>query len=131
MKGKKMKEKKYLTMLRECISSSYYHTSNTGGAPAWTISRSKIHGNGVIANKDLKPGDLIDLAFIKIYNTGDIAKDWRITQFGKHLNHSDNPNAETNDTYQTVALKRINVGEEIAINYRVRNELEQPDKGWK
>lgn len=128
--------KKYLDLLKECAyidRNPYANTINadTGGAPLWVIKKSQIHGEGVIANKSFNPGDLIDIAFIKIYNSGDFAKDFRITQFGSHLNHSYSPNAETNESYQTVATKKIEPGDEISVDYRIRTELEQPKEDWK
>jgi len=128
------KSNNYLEHLKECtsmIQSSGIHATNTGGAPVWVIKKSQIHGEGIIANKSFNPGDLIDLAFVKIYNTGDVYKDYRITPFGRHLNHSNSPNAETNESYETHATKKIEEGEEIAINYKIRTELEQPQESWK
>ena len=127
------KNNKYLELLKECVGicqGSNVRT-NTGGAPLWVIKKSQIHGEGVIANKSFNPGDLIDIAFIKIYNSGDVVKDFRITQFGRHLNHSSSPNAETNESYEIHATKKIEPGEEISVDYRIRTELEQPQEGWK
>ena len=129
-----MKKNIYLEQLKECAgmlhSPCSVHTNN-GGGPLWVIKKSQIHGEGIISNKSFNPGDLIDLAFIKIYNTGDVYKDWRITPFGRHLNHSYNPNAETNESYETRAIKKIEPGDEIVVDYRIRTELEQPQENWK
>jgi hypothetical protein len=90
------------------------------------IKESPIQGKGVFATQELFPGDRINIAIFKniIYHG---------TRFGSHLNHSENPNAVTKDEgdrYITYCEKKINVGDEITVDYTINPELEQPDPTW-
>jgi hypothetical protein len=97
--------------------------------PNFKIDKSPIHGNGIIATKELQPGEFINVALYK----GDDISGFHTTRFGAYLNHSYNPNAITNkdgDKYLTYAGKKINSGEEITVDYTKNLELEQPDLSW-
>jgi len=90
------------------------------------IGKSSIHGKGVIATKEILPGERINIAIFKdiIYHG---------TRFGSNLNHSYSPNAITKDEgdrYITYCKKKINAGDEITVDYTVNPELEQPDPSW-
>jgi len=90
------------------------------------IGDSSIDGKGVIATKELNPGDKINIAIFKniIYHA---------TKFGSHLNHSYTPNAVTKDEgdrYVTYCEKKIKPGDEITVDYTINPELEQPDPSW-
>ena len=90
------------------------------------IGNSSIDGKGVIATKELNPGDKINIAIFKniIYHG---------TKFGSHLNHSYTPNSVTKDEgdrYVTYCEKKINPGDEITVDYTLNPELEQPDPSW-
>ena len=79
------------------------------------IGKSKIHGHGVLANKNFKKYDVIELAFIEKNNYADITP-----YFGKFINHCDKPNMvlkRNGDKYYTVALKNIKKNEELLLNY--------------
>jgi hypothetical protein len=89
------------------------------------IEASQIHGNGVIATVKILNGEPINAAFLP---------DMKITKFGAHLNHSSQPNAITkkNGDYRiTYALKDIDPGDEITVDYTVNKDLEQPKSFWK
>lgn len=85
----------------------------------WYISNSKIHGQGIFANKNLYYGDVLDVAAIevKIPNEESI---FRITHFGSKINHSRLPNAElllNNGKYIVVLCNNVAKGQEITLNY--------------
>ena len=87
----------------------------------YKIGKSKIHGKGLIATKNLVAGDLIGLSHINNKATFDV---------GKFHNHSDNANAVNvkigNERYLIVESP-IKKGEEITVNYRLQPDLEQPE----
>ena len=89
------------------------------------VRPSPIHGNGVFAKAGIKKGDFINTHM----NPGTA-----ITRFGKYLNHSKDPNAQSvknNDgSYFTNAVKDINPGDEITLDYTVNQDLEQPQDDW-
>ena len=90
----------------------------------YKIGPSSIHGNGVMATKFIKKNELIKPAFLP---------DMKITEFGAHLNYSENPNAITKRIgkyYLTYSLQDIHPEEEITIDYRVNKNLEQPKLFW-
>ncbi len=115
--NKNMIGKEYLNLLIESMKIK--------NEIPYKIKKSNIHGNGVFSIKKFNKGDFIYLHFDKQRN---------ITEFGKYLNHSNNPNAKTeieNNTYKTYAIKDIFPGDEITLNYTYRKELEQPEKDWR
>ena len=97
------------------------------------IAKSKIHGNGVFANKNLKRGEIIFVLKGKIKNWK--VKDLKTSLFGpnwigiKHgtwidprypfdlLNHSCNPNMGIRGKLLFVALRDIRKGEELNFDY--------------
>ncbi|MBR9682630.1 MAG: SET domain-containing protein [Candidatus Aenigmarchaeota archaeon] len=90
----------------------------------YEIKKSDIHGRGVFSNKNFSAGELINLAIDNM----------QATHFGGFLNHSDSPNAVTRknkNKYYTFALARIKPGDEIAVDYTVNKDLEQPESTWK
>jgi len=90
----------------------------------YKIGPSDIHGKGVMASQTMEPGKFINTA---ITNRA-------TTKFGAKLNHHDDPNAETRkeeDVYNTYALKKIKPGDEITVDYKKNQDLEQPKPGWK
>ena len=87
----------------------------------YKIGKSKIHGNGLIAIKDLVAGDLVGLSHVNNEATPDV---------GKFHNHSDNANTvnvEIGNERYLVVEKPIKKGEEITVNYRLQPDLEQPE----
>jgi len=93
------------------------------------VGKSKIHGNGLIADEPIKRGDVIELVHtIREIKPG-VTKTTP-TLLGRNYNHSDDANAlnviDGNNRY-LVALKEIEVGGEITANYRANPDLEQPE----
>lgn len=93
------------------------------------VGKSKIHGNGLIADELIKRGDVIELVHtIREIKPG-VTKTTP-TLLGRNYNHSDDANAlnviDGNNRY-LVALKEIEVGGEITANYRANPDLEQPE----
>lgn len=93
------------------------------------VGKSKIHGNGLIADERIKRGDVIELVHtIREIKPG-VTKTTP-TLLGRNYNHSDDANAlnviDGNNRY-LVALKEIEVGGEITANYRANPDLEQPE----
>jgi SET domain-containing protein len=91
----------------------------------YVVRPSPIHGNGVFANQDFKKGDFINTHFKAAY---------KITDFGKHVNHSSSPNAISkrlsDNSFKTYALKNIAKNDEITLDYTVNQDLEQPQPNW-
>jgi len=89
------------------------------------INSSSIHGRGCFAKGSFKKGDFINHHF---------EPENKITKFGAHLNHSNNPTAiskKGDDGYDPVyALKDIVKGDEITLDYKNRPDLEQPFSEW-
>ena len=93
------------------------------------IGNSSIDGKGVIATKELLHGEIINVALFK----GVGKSGYHTTRFGSYINHSNFPNAITKDEgdrYITYADKKINIGDEITVDYTINPELEQPDPSW-
>ena len=91
----------------------------------YAVRPSPIHGNGVFSQKPFRKGDFINTHF----KAGE-----EITDFGKHLNHSPNPNARSikqdDGSYNTYAEKDIKPNDEITLDYTVNKDLEQPESNW-
>jgi len=91
----------------------------------YVVRPSPIHGNGVFANQDFKKGDFINTHF---------EPGLKLTDFGKHLNHSSSPNARSerldDNSYKTYAEKNISRNDEITLDYTINKDLEQPQSGW-
>jgi len=85
------------------------------------IGPSRIHGNGLIASRNLLPEDIIGPTHQNDKNHEN--KSW-------FYNHSKTPNARSvkvgNERY-LIPSYRIKKGEEITIDYRFQPELEQPE----
>jgi hypothetical protein len=91
--------------------------------------KSKIHGNGLIADEPIRRGEVIELVHtIREIEPG--VKKTTPTLLGRNYNHSEEPNSmnviDGNNRY-LVALKEIEVGGEITTDYRNNPDLEQPD----
>jgi SET domain-containing protein len=80
------------------------------------IGRSKIHGYGVLANRDILKGTFIDACIIIKNNNFEIT-----SHFGKFLNHSKRKAnilmKYKNRKYYAVASKNIKKDTEILIDY--------------
>lgn len=85
------------------------------------IGKSEIHGKGLMAGMDLKPGENLGVSHVNNWPTKDI---------GENYNHSDNPNAMSKNIGNkkiVVPIKKLKQGEEITVDYRKNPELEQPE----
>ena len=83
-----------------------------------TVSRSSLHGLGIIANKPIKAGTDLGVSHV----IDDEFEDGLIrTPLGGFLNHSDNPNSkylEEGKNLRLVTNRDINQGEEVTVSYR-------------
>jgi len=97
---------------------------------AYEIAPSKIHGNGVMANKHFKPGDYINICVSKIQDND---PKLIITPFGSYINHSYKPTAVIKKEppyYNTYAKVELNPGDEVTVDYSKHKEFKQPDPSW-
>lgn len=107
---------KYLDYVQEQLENNF------------RVGPSRIHGKGVIATSRINKGQFINTALVP----DDLTH--KTTYFGRYLNHSSSPNAETrlekDDVYRTYAQVDIEPETEITVDYRKNKELEQPQPGW-
>jgi len=95
----------------------------------YEIKDSIIHGKGTHSKEHFKPGDYINCCVSKIKGTFE----FDITHFGKYLNHSYEPSSEIKrekPVYNVYALKEINPGDEVTVDYTQTPEFKQPDDDW-
>jgi len=98
---------------------------------AYEIGPSKIHGNGVMAAKNFKVGDFINICVSKI---GDSAPFLKITPFGSYINHSYKPTGVIKKEppyYNTYANTDLKPGDEVTVDYTKHKEFKQPNPAWK
>ena len=92
----------------------------------YVVDKSPIHGKGVFASQSYEPGDYIGVAIENGMST---------PEFGKWLNHRDDPNAivdfEEDGKYHIYAGTKIGVGDEITVDYTTQPTLAQPEEGWR
>jgi hypothetical protein len=88
---------------------------------SYRIGPSQIHGNGLLAARDIQPYEVIGLS----HRGGEV-----VSELGEYVNHSDNPTAVSvpsgNDRH-IVTSQFIPEGGEISQDYRKQPELEQPE----
>jgi len=87
----------------------------------YKVNKSKISGKGIFATRDIEKDENLGIAFIKVSNTGIPDKDFKRTELGTFVNHSDKPNLKvekTNKEYLYIALKNIKNGEELTVDYK-------------
>lgn len=87
----------------------------------YKVGKSKIQGEGLFTNKQIKENELIGLAHLNDQPTDVV---------GKYHNHSENPNAysvKVKNKRFIYALRDLKPGEEITVDYRKQPELEQPE----
>jgi len=96
----------------------------------YEIKKSPIHGVGAFSKTKFKKGEFINTHIFPLIKGGDLY----VTSFGKKLNHSNTPNAiskkEQDGCYKVYALTDINPNDEITLDYKVNQDLEQPEKHW-
>jgi hypothetical protein len=80
------------------------------------IGPSKIHGNGLMANRNFRKGQIIGVVVYYSFNLFP-----QITgEFGSWVNHSYNPNSQLyyrDNRYYLVAIQDIYGNQEIVANY--------------
>lgn len=93
--------------------------------PLVTVKKSKIHGQGLFAKKDIKSGEIIGEVKGKptkkdgpyVLWMGDARQGFEVSCILKYINHNRQANACYYDDLTVVALKDIKKGEEITHNY--------------
>jgi hypothetical protein len=107
-----------------------------GTTPGVSVGRSSVHGRGVFAARTFEPDDVIEecpVLLVPADTIGDLGLDgycfeWTDDQcaialgYGSLYNHSWRPNARYDHDHDAhvvsySAVRRIEVGEEITINY--------------
>lgn len=94
----------------------------------WKISKSNIHGVGVIVIRDIEFNEYIDTA---------ILSDKTITFFGSKINHSWTPNTRliydpVHKVYDIYAKTPLKAGTEITVDYTFTPYfINKPLKFWK
>src|SRR4029079_1148565 len=93
----------------ESVNNKYRHN--------FYIGQSRIHGKGIMANRNFRRGEVIGVvvyySFFSLYPI--ITKD-----FGGLINHSYRPNSQLyfmNNMYYLVANRNITRGEEVVADY--------------
>lgn len=79
-----------------------------------TIKKSKLHGLGLFAEKNINKNTYLGLSHIQYID--DLIR----TPLGGFYNHSDNPNCKkikTGNYYHLYTIKDIKKGEEITVKY--------------
>jgi SET domain-containing protein len=106
------------------------------------IKKSRIHGKGIFASKKINRGEIVFILKgrivhwkVKDQKTSLYGPNWigitkekwlDVKSPGVYLNHSCNPNCGIKGKIQVVALKNIDEGEEITIDYSIT----EMDKLW-
>jgi SET domain-containing protein len=102
---------------------------------AYEIGDSEIHGQGVMANRKMKHGDIIDKATDPSRKENGLPK---VTPMGSKLNHSWDPNCMLNVVvtsriifHNLIAYKDIEPGDELTVDYSKYPEFKDPKPNWK
>lgn len=86
----------------------------------WKVGKSKIHGNGVFAAKDVEKNEDLGLAIPMVKDTSQHRMFQRNT-FGLLINDSDSPNVKVvkkDDGWHFVSVRPIKEDEEIVVQYQ-------------
>ena len=95
---------KLVNLLKEAMNQDLY------------IGESNIHGNGLFSNIDIPSNEM----FTPIGDATLLPDEDALNIYGKHINHSDNPNVTVEITDTDIVLnsiKPINMGDEIVVDY--------------
>jgi hypothetical protein len=102
---------------------------------AYEYGDSKIHGTGVMANRKIENGDIVDKATDPSRKKDGLPK---VTPMGSKLNHSWDPNCTLNTVatsrilfHNLIAHKDIEPGEELTVDYSKYPEFKDPQSSWK
>ena len=93
------------------------------------LKSSNVHGQGIFASKDLGANAVL----FETHRKTSGALKWVNLVPNCSYNHSSNPNCQSltlGDFKYLVTLKEIKEGEELLVDYRKDQDLEQPQKGW-
>ena len=97
----------------------------------WTIAPSRIQGQGAICTRAVPAGTSVGVAHVWQYGRGR----WEPTpDLGRFHNHSSSPscrNYAVGPYRYLVALRDLQPGDEITVDYRLQTDLEQPGTGWR
>lgn len=89
------------------------------------IGPSKINGDGVFINTDIRQGTVLFEA---------IDKNKKVTKLGSKVNHCNNPNSalvEINNSWYLILTKHCNKNNEITADYNYTpNFIKKPDPSW-
>ncbi len=99
----------------------------------YQVKKSKIHGNGVFATRDFHEEEFINVVAI-MHNVRAEDNNFIISDFGKLINHSYEPNGELRDNagvYTMYATQKIKDGDEMTVDYTKTKEFKQPGSWWK
>ena len=95
--------------------------SDISYAIPYYIARSPIHGKGVFASRPIKEGEIIGTLNVSPATRNGHHVLWisenqkvRVNCSLRYVNHSDDPNLDDDG----FAIKDINIGDEIVINYK-------------
>lgn len=94
----------------------------------YKIGKSDIEGEGVFADQDISKGTCLGLAHVM--KGLELIK---ITDLGAKHNHSKEPNCRSvkiNEKRYLFAIRDLQKGEEITVDYTLQPELEQPKPEW-
>jgi len=101
------------------VTAWYKFQSKSISSKKYRIDKSSIHGKGVIADRDLFPGEYIGNVIV----TGDMLKsashngsDIR-TELGTYINYDKSPNAKINAKGKLYAKLPISKGTELTLDY--------------
>jgi SET domain-containing protein len=101
------------------------NTENHTDHPLVIVKKSKIHGNGLFARKNIKAGEIIGEVKGKptkkdgpyVLWMDNLNKGFEVSCVLKYINHHRQANACYYDDLTVVAIKDIKKGEEITHNY--------------
>jgi hypothetical protein len=92
----------------------------------YKFGKSKIQGVGTFAKNTIQPGEYVG----KVHTINELGKDYDFTSLGRNHNHSEDPNVQNvlvGNERHLIAIKPISKGQELTSNYRLQQDLEQPE----
>lgn len=113
--------KKYLEFIQPDDIKNYF------------IGKSKIHGKGVMAAVPIKANEFINTAMITLRSKEEHDL-FDVTYFGSFINHSYTPTTKVkieDGNYNVYAIKGLEPGDEITLDYTTVPNIKQPKSNWK
>jgi len=113
--------KKYLEYIQPDDRKNYF------------IGKSSIHGRGIMAAVPIKVNDFVNTAMVTL-KSRDGHDFFDVTYFGSFINHSYSPTAVIkiqDGNYNVYAVKDLEPGEEITLDYTTVPNIKQPKPHWK